>query len=75
VRFQAGRIDAMTTNGLDAVDRAGSFVADSVGRPVRQIAGLVQRPKRSSNRCAPRLSLAREVLRRRGPLRLASEPT
>jgi methyl-accepting chemotaxis protein len=45
VRFQAGRIDAMTTNGLDAVDRAGGFVADSVGRPVRQIAGLVAAAK------------------------------
>ena len=42
VRFQAGRIDAMTTNGLG------------------KLPDWWQRPKRSSNRCAPRLSLARE---------------
>ncbi len=41
VRFQTSRMDAMTTNGLDAVDRAGSFVADAVGKPVRQLAGVV----------------------------------
>jgi len=41
VRFQTGRVDAMTTSGLDAVDRAGSYVAVTVGKPVRQLAGLV----------------------------------
>jgi hypothetical protein len=41
VRFQASRMDAMTTSGLDAVDRAGSYVAVTVGKPVRQLAGLV----------------------------------
>jgi methyl-accepting chemotaxis protein len=41
VRVQAGRMDAMTTSGLDALDRAGSFVTETVGKPVRQLAGLV----------------------------------
>jgi uncharacterized protein YoxC len=45
VRFQASRMDAMTTNGLDAVDRAGSFVAETVGKPVRQLLGLVAATK------------------------------
>jgi hypothetical protein len=35
----------MTTSGLDAVDRAGNYVADTVGRPVRQLAGLVAAAK------------------------------
>jgi ElaB/YqjD/DUF883 family membrane-anchored ribosome-binding protein len=45
VRFQVSRIDTMTTDGLDALDRAGNFVADSVGKPVRQLAGLVAAAK------------------------------
>ena len=45
VRFQTGRMDAMTTSGLDAVDRAGSYVAETVGKPVRQLAGLVAAAK------------------------------
>jgi uncharacterized protein YoxC len=45
VRFQTSRIDAMTTNGLDAVDQAGSFVADAMGKPVRQLAGVLAAAK------------------------------
>jgi methyl-accepting chemotaxis protein len=45
VRVQTSRMDAMATNGLDAVDRAGNYVADTVGRPVRQLAGLVAAAK------------------------------
>jgi len=45
VRFQASRMDAMTTSSLDAVDRAGSYVAVTVGKPVRQVAGLVAAAK------------------------------
>ena len=45
VRFQTGRMDAMTTSGLDAVDRAGSYVAETVGKPVRQLSGLVAAAK------------------------------
>lgn len=45
VRFQMSRMDAMTTNGLDAVDRAGSFVAETVGKPVRQLAGVLAAAK------------------------------
>jgi len=45
VRFQTGRVDAMTTSGLDAVDRAGSYVAETVGKPARQLAGLLAAAK------------------------------
>jgi methyl-accepting chemotaxis protein len=45
VRVQTGRMDAMTTNGLDAVDRAGSLVAETVGKPVRQLLGLAAAAK------------------------------
>jgi uncharacterized protein YoxC len=45
VRVQVGRMDAMTTSGLDAVDRAGSFVAETVSKPVRQLLGLAAAAK------------------------------
>jgi methyl-accepting chemotaxis protein len=45
VRVQTGRMDAMTTSGLDAVDRAGSFVAQTVSKPVRQLLGLAAAAK------------------------------
>ena len=41
VRVQTSRLDAMFTGVLDAVDRAGGFVAEAVSRPVRQLSGLV----------------------------------
>jgi uncharacterized protein YoxC len=44
-RRQTERLDAMTTDALDAVDRAGSFVAESVGTPVRQLLGVVAAAK------------------------------
>lgn len=37
----SNRVDTMFTGALDAVDRAGSFVAEAVGRPVRQFSGLL----------------------------------
>ena len=40
-RKQAGRIDSMVSGTLDAVDRAAVFVTESVGRPVRQLSGLL----------------------------------
>jgi methyl-accepting chemotaxis protein len=45
VRVQASRVDAMTTSGLDALDRAGSYVAETVSKPVRQLSGLVAAAK------------------------------
>jgi len=44
-RRQTDRLDAMTTDALDAVDRAGSYVSDTVVRPVRQLAGLAAAAK------------------------------
>jgi len=44
-RRQTERLDAMTTDALDAVDRAGSYVTQTVVRPVRQIAGLAAAAK------------------------------
>lgn len=54
-RNQASRVDHMTSNVLDAVDRAGAFVADSVAKPMRQFSALLASAKaimeslRSSN--------------------------
>lgn len=41
VRKQTGRIDAMFSGTLDAVDKAGAFVTEVVGKPVRQLSGLL----------------------------------
>lgn len=41
VRQQTTRLDAMFTGVLDAIDRAGGFVADAVSKPVRQLSALV----------------------------------
>ena len=41
LRRQTSRLDHMFTTVLDAVDRAGGFVAETVSRPVRQISGLL----------------------------------
>ncbi len=41
VQRQTSRIDIMFSSILDAVDRAGGFVAEAVSKPVRQISGMV----------------------------------
>lgn len=41
LRRQTSRLDLMFTTVLDAVDRAGGFVAETVSRPIRQISGLL----------------------------------
>jgi ElaB/YqjD/DUF883 family membrane-anchored ribosome-binding protein len=41
VRKQTGRIDTMFSGTLDAVDKASTFVAEAVGKPVRQLSGLL----------------------------------
>jgi hypothetical protein len=41
LRIQTSRIDGMLSGVLDAIDRAGGFVAEAVSRPVRQLAGLM----------------------------------
>jgi len=41
VRKQSGRVDTMFSNTLDAVDKASTFVASTVSKPVRQLAGLL----------------------------------
>ena len=41
LRRQTSRLDQMFTVVLDAVDRAGGFVAVVVSRPVRQVSGLL----------------------------------
>lgn len=45
VRVQSDRVDAMVTNFLDTVDRAGGFVTEVVGAPVRQISGVLRSAK------------------------------
>jgi methyl-accepting chemotaxis protein len=45
VRVQTNRMDAMATSGLDAVDRAGNFVAETVGKPMKQLVGLAAAAK------------------------------
>jgi methyl-accepting chemotaxis protein len=41
VRKEAGRVDAMFSNTLDAVDKASEFVTHAVSRPVRQLSGIL----------------------------------
>jgi ABC-type transporter Mla subunit MlaD len=41
VNQQAHRVDAMVSDALDSVDRAGSFVVRTVDKPVRQISGIL----------------------------------
>ncbi len=41
VRKQTSRIDAMCSGTLDAVDKASTFVTETVGKPVRQLSGLL----------------------------------
>jgi len=42
---QARRVDAMMSNALDTVDRASSFVADTVAKPMRQVSALLASAK------------------------------
>ena len=41
MRRQTNRIDDKVTNVLNGVDKIGSFVAEVVSRPVRQVSGLL----------------------------------
>lgn len=41
LRKQTSRMDIMLTSVLDAIDRAGGFVAETVSRPVRQMAAIL----------------------------------
>jgi methyl-accepting chemotaxis protein len=41
VRRQSNRLDQMFSNLLDTTDRAGSFVANMVSRPVRQVSNML----------------------------------
>jgi methyl-accepting chemotaxis protein len=42
---QARRVDSMLSNVLDAVDRAGSFMADTVTKPMRQLSAFLASAK------------------------------
>ncbi len=42
---QAHRVDTMLSNVLDAVDRAGSFMADTVTKPMRQLSAFLASAK------------------------------
>jgi len=44
-RRQAGRIDTMLSNLLDALERAGIFMADTVAKPMRQVSALMASAK------------------------------
>jgi methyl-accepting chemotaxis protein len=44
-QHQARRVDGMLSNVLDTVDRAGSFVADTVARPMRQLSAFLASAK------------------------------
>ncbi|MGA2570063.1 MAG: hypothetical protein ABSF23_06050 [Terracidiphilus sp.] len=41
VRTQTGRIDALLTSVLDAVERAGGFMTDAVAKPMRQLSAIL----------------------------------
>lgn len=41
VRKLTERIDGMFSGTLDAVDKAGAFVTEAVGKPLRQLSGLL----------------------------------
>jgi ABC-type transporter Mla subunit MlaD len=40
-RHQATRVDTMLSSVLDAVDRAGAFMADTVSKPMRQLSAFL----------------------------------
>jgi methyl-accepting chemotaxis protein len=41
VRKQTSRIDEMMSGLLNAVDRAGNYMADTLNKPIRQISGIM----------------------------------
>jgi uncharacterized protein YoxC len=41
VRRQTGRIDGMVTDTLDAVDKASAYATKVIGKPARQISGVL----------------------------------
>ncbi len=44
-QLQARRLDSMLSNVLDTVDRAGSFMADTVTKPMRQLSAFLASAK------------------------------
>jgi cell shape-determining protein MreC len=44
-RQQATRVDEMLSSVLDAVDRAGTFMADTVAKPMRQFSAILASAK------------------------------
>jgi uncharacterized protein YoxC len=44
-RRQTDRLDGMTTEALDAVDQAGKYLAETVSKPARQLAGMLAAAK------------------------------
>jgi uncharacterized protein YoxC len=40
-KWQAARIDSMLSSVFDSMDRAGSFLADTVNKPIRQVSALL----------------------------------
>ncbi len=45
VRRQSIRVDSMLSSVLDAVDRAGAFMADTVAKPMRQLSAFLASAK------------------------------
>ena len=45
VRRQASRLDTMLSSVLDAVERAGAFMADAVAKPMRQLSAVLASAK------------------------------
>jgi ABC-type transporter Mla subunit MlaD len=41
VRTQANRLDALITDLLDGVDRAGGYLSDAVAKPMRQLSAIL----------------------------------
>jgi len=41
VRKETGRVDAMVSSALDALDRASLYVTETVSKPVRQLSGML----------------------------------
>jgi hypothetical protein len=68
-RKQAARVDGMTTNVLNRVEQAGTFVADAVAKPMRQISGLI-----ASVKAAVETLLEPEVPTRRTAPRVVPTP-
>lgn len=42
---QAGRVDTMLSGVLDSIDRAGTYLADAVNKPIRQVSALLSSVK------------------------------